>query len=236
MARAPAARHRDPRARGRARARRHRRVVGALRELVQPRVERRERGLVVVRPRAATPAAGRPSAPSRPRRAARTSAPSSAGRRSGRGARRRRRAATRPGRRASCAPGAARSASRSASGPAAAGSTGSLRPRKPDGSDCSRASIQPATSPWSWLPASTSSSPVGPERRAGLARRTAPASVGRVAVRRLAQLEPVAEHDEPVDVAQRLDQRRAQLGPPQRGPSRSRRRGAGRRRRACAPL
>jgi hypothetical protein len=35
------------------------------------------------------------------------------------------------------------------------------------------------------------------------------------AVRRLAQLEPVAEHDQAVDVAQRLDQRRAQLCPPQ---------------------
>ena len=131
-------------------------------------------------------------------------------------ARRRRRAATRPGRRAAAAPGAASSAEplRRAARPRPA-RPARASPRKPDGSDCSRASIQPATSPWSWLPAEHEQLALGPERRARLARGTAPASVGRVAVRRLAQLEPVAEHDEPVDAAQRLDQRRAQLGPPQ---------------------
>ena len=39
-----------------------------------------------------------------------------------------------------------------------------------------------------------------------------PGQLRGVAVRRLAQLEPVAEDDEPVGVAQRVDQRRAQLG------------------------
>ena len=52
---------------------------------------------------------------------------------------------------------------------------------------------------------------LGAERRAdrGEERRR---QLGGVAVRRLAQLEPVAEHDQAVDAVQRLDQRRAQLG------------------------
>ena len=38
---------------------------------------------------------------------------------------------------------------------------------------------------------------------------------GRVAMRGLPQLQPVAEDDEPVHAAQALDQRRAQLGAPE---------------------
>ena len=49
-----------------------------------------------------------------------------------------------------------------ASGPASAGSRNCSRPRNPEGSVSRRPSIQPATSPWSWLPATITSSPSGP--------------------------------------------------------------------------
>ena len=42
-----------------------------------------------------------------------------------------------------------------------------------------------------------------------------PGDLDRVAVRAVAQLEPVAEHDQAVDAAHGLDQRLAQLRPPQ---------------------
>ena len=133
MARPPLARHRDPGARGRARAGADRRVVGALRELVQERVDRRERGLVVVGPRALL---GQPHDPARHRAGGEPLE-----RRHGRvqvdvvavDARRRRRAARRRDRRAAAAPARRARSMRCASGPAAAGSIGAERPRKPDG-------------------------------------------------------------------------------------------------------
>ena len=143
---------------------------------MHPRVERRERGLVVVGGRVVLGQVDDASAPSRRRRGARRSGPSCGGRSSGRGSRRRRRAARGRGRRRVTWAGAARSASRAASGPASSGRIVCSRPRKPGGSDCRRPSIQPATSPWSWLPPTSTSSPSGAERaRRGRRTRRRPA-------------------------------------------------------------
>ena len=148
--------------------------------------------LVVVRRRAVLGQLGRRSGPSCPPPGARTSGPWRARRRSGRGARRRRRAATGRGRRTRGAPAAPpRPGARRAARPARARSAARAR-GSPAGSLCSRASIQPAASPWSWLPASTISSLAGPERLAHLGEERR-GDVHRVAVRGLAQLEPVAE-------------------------------------------
>ena len=223
----------DVGARGRARAGRHDRAVGALGERVHPRVQRREHRLVVVGRGARARAAGRPSAPSRRRRCARRSAPWCAGRGSGRGWRRRRRAATAPGRRTRRAPGrrgrrAARPAARPPRARSAARGRGS-----PIGSVSRRPSIQPATRPWSWLPPTSTSSRSGPSARP-TSSRNAPAGGDRVALRRVAQLDPVAEDDQPVDVRAAPPAAARAARPGGAGPCAWPRRCAGRRRRACA--
>ena len=66
---------------------------------------------------------------------------------------------------------------------------------------------------WSWLPASTTTS-----RSANTATEVleeGPCGVDRVAARPVAQLEQVAEQDQPVDVGELGEQRLAQLGPAQ---------------------
>ena len=74
------------------------------------------------------------------------------------------------------------------------------RPRKPDGSVSSRPSIQPATSPWSWLPAISTSSPSGPSA-APRSANTGAASSAMSRLGAVAQLDAVAEDHEPVDAA-----------------------------------
>jgi hypothetical protein len=70
------------------------------------------------------------------------------------------------------------------------------------------------------LPASTSSSPSLPSARPSSAN-SAPASSGARALGAVAQLEPVAEDHDPVDVPRRLEQRLAQLRASQQVAARS---------------
>ena len=207
------------------------RVVGALGERVHPRVERRERGLVVVGRRAARsgscddPARHRARGEALERRHRRVQVGVVAVDRvdvvaqpdAGVGDLRR-------------APGAARSASARGERPGVAPARSRCSsPRKPGGSVCRRPSIQPATSPWSWLPASTSSSPSRPERARRRRRRTAPASsaASRCGASRSSSPSPrITSRSTP---SQRLEQRRAQLGAAQQVGAACSRRGAGRR-------
>ena len=86
---------------------------------------------------------------------------------------------------------------RIASGPACSGSTGSESPRKPEASDCSRASIQPGDQPVVVVAAGDEHLGLRAQRGARLAQEALRVR-GRVAMRGLAQLQPVAEDDEPV--------------------------------------
>ena len=211
VARAPLARQRDPGARRRAGAGADRRVVGALRELVQERVDRRERRLVVVGPRAvlrqphdpARHRAGGEPLERRHRRVQvdvvavdRVDVVAQPDARVGEPQPRRARELGEPLRER---PGLRRAR------PARTG-RGS-----PSGSDCRRASIQPATRPWSWLPASISSSPSGPSAAPASAKNGAASSAAsRCGASRSSSPSPsMTSRSTP---RERLDQRRAQLG------------------------
>ena len=148
------------------------------------------------------------------RRCARTSAPSRGCRRSGRGRRRRRRAARSRDRRTASARAAP---PRPAGAPAVRRRRGAKRcsrPRKPAGSLCRRASIQPAASPWSWLPADTISSPCAPNARPTSAKNGAAISTAsRCGASRSSSASPrITSRSTP---RQRLEQRRAQVLPSQ---------------------
>ena len=212
MARPALPRHRDPGARRGARPGADRGVGGALRELVQERVEGRERRLVVVGPR---PRLGQPHDP--------------AGHRPGGEPleRRRRRVqvevvavdrvdvVAEPHARV----GDPQPGGRGELGePDRQRAGGDRVDRLGEAEEAGRLGLQPRVDPAGDEPVV-----VVPRQHEDLALRAERAArVGeeragqlrRVAVRRLAQLQAVAEDDEAVGVVQRGQQRRAQLGPP----------------------
>ena len=173
----------------------------ALGRRVDPGVERREQGLVVVRRGPRLRQRARRAATWRRRRAARTSGASRGGRGSGRGSRRRRRAARGPGRRAR------RSAGATARSAAASGELrGDTRCSSPSGSGprggrARRATGRPASGRGCRRRCTTSAS-----RGSAAADRLQhrPRGLERAARRPVAQLEDVAEQDEPVDGRQPL--------------------------------
>ena len=125
---------------------------------------------------------------------------------------------------------------RRAARPAARRRAGAIRcsrPRKPAGSVCRRPSIQPATSPWSWLPAGDHSSPSGPSARPRSANTGAAISAAsRCGASRSSSA--VAEDHEPVDAARRASSSGARSSARRSRSARRASRGGGRRRRACA--
>ena len=210
---APLARERDPRARRRAGAGADRGVVGALRELVQERVDRRERRLVVVGPRALLrqphdPARHRAGGEPLERRHRRVQVDVVAVQRVD--------VVAQP------------DAGVGEPQPRGRGELGEpLRERARLGrvdrlgqaEEAGALGLQPRVDPAGDEPVVVVAGEhqqlaAGAERRAGLGEERR-RELGGVAVRRLAQLEPVAEDHEPVDPVERLDQRRAQLGAPQ---------------------
>ena len=203
-------------------------VVGALGERVQPGVERAEDGLVVVGGRAvlgqlghvAGHRAGGDALERRDRgvdvgvvavdRVDVVAQPDAGvGELQPRRPARPRRAAARAGR-----PARARSAARGRGSPA--------------GSLCRRASIQPAAIPWSWLPASMTSSLSGPSASPTSAKNGAATSIAsRCAASRSSS--PSPRITKPVDVRERLQQRLAQVGAAQQVAAARSGRGGGRR-------